>query len=435
MEDTLDAALAPRGLTGPVEVTAAVVVQTPREGWSPHLVVACVVAFSVSLPMAPISIAKVLLFVFALGYLSLALGRRQAQRSFAGLWTAPVILIICAAFSLSLLWTSASLADALIILVKHLKLLEILLLAVLIRTARDARIAITAFALGQVVFILTAWLLVVGVALPWAKMGQNPYAVFSSYLDQSIIFASSAAVIWHLRAELRWPRWLAGVIAAASLTITLLFLEGRTGYVVALSMIALMLLWTVPKRWRLAALLVVPAALLAGLFLSSATFSGRIAKILDEGQAYAANPVANTSTGWRLNTWHRSLQAINERPFSGHGVGSFTPTIKRLEGATADKNFGTGNNSNPHQEFLLWGVELGVLGPILLIGLIVSIYRDTRNFAAPVARATLSVLLAMSIACLLNSALYDAMIGDFFVVTLGLLMGMGIRTRETQGSQ
>ena len=411
-------------------MTSAVALQTPREGWSARLVVACVVAFSVSLPMAPISMAKLLLFVFALGYLGFAYWRGQAERPFAGLWTAPMILLISTAFSLSLLWTSASLADAFIILVKHLKLLEILLLAVLIKTVRDARIAITAFALGQAVFILTAWLLVAGVALPWAKMGQNPFAVFSSYLDQSIIFASSAAVIWHLHAPLNWPRWLAGVIAAAALTITLLFLEGRTGYLVALSMIALMLLWTVPKRWRLAALLVVPAALLAGLFFSSATFGGRIAKILDEGQAYAANPAANTSTGWRLNTWHRSLQAINERPLLGHGVGSFTATVKRLEGPTANQTFGTGNSSNPHQEFLLWGVELGVLGPMLLIGLIVSIHRDTRNFAAPVARATLSVLLAMSIACLLNSALYDAMIGDFFVVTLGLLMALGIRTRE-----
>ena len=430
MEDTPEATRAQRGLTRRLEMTSAVIVPTPREGWSIRLGVACVVAFSVSLSMAPISIAKLLLFVFALGYLGLAYWRGKAEQPFAGLWTAPVILTICVAFSLSLLWTSASLADALNVLVKHLKLLEILLLAVLIRTARDARIAISAFALGQAIFVLTAWLLVVGVALPWAKVGQNPYAVFSSYLDQSIIFASSAAVIWHLHAELRWPRWLVRVFAAAALTMSLLFLEGRTGYLVALSMIALMVLWTVPKQWRLAALLVVPTAMLAGLFLSSATFGSRVVKILDEGQAYAAMPDANTSTGWRLNAWHRSLQAIAERPLLGHGVGSFTATVKRLEGPTADKTFGTGNSSNPHQEFLLWGVELGVLGPILLIGLIVCIFRDIRHFATPVARSILSVLVAMTIACMLNSALYDGLIGDFFVVTLGLLMALGIRTRE-----
>ena len=414
-------------------MTTQVIAHAAHEGWSPRLVVACLVAVSVSLPIALISIAKLLLFVFALGYLGRAYWRGEVERAFTGLWTAPAILIICAAFSLSLLWTSANLPDALTILIKHLKLLEILLLAVLVRTARDARIAITAFALGQAVYIASAWLLVAGLPLPWGKWGERPYAVFSSYLDQSIIFASSAAVIWHLYATLHWPRWLAGAIAAAALSIVLLFLEGRTGYLVALSMIALMILWTVPKRWRLIAMLIVPAALIAGLFLGSSTFNERVGKVMNESQAYSQKGEVETSSGWRLNAWHRSLQAIAERPLLGHGVGSFTATVKRLEGSTADKTFGTGNSSNPHQEFLLWGVELGVLGPLLLIGLICSLYRDIRHFAAPLARSTLSVLVAMTIACLLNSALYDGLIGDFFVVSLGLLMALGIRTREVQG--
>ena len=415
-------------------MTTAVIAQTPPEGCSPRLIVACLVAVSVSLPMAPISIAKLLLFVSALGYLGLSYWRGEAEHTFAGLWTAPAILLICVAFSLSLLWTSASLGEALTILIKHLKLLEILLLALLIRTARDARLAITAFALGQTVYIASAWLLVAGLPLPGGKLGEKPYAVFSSYLDQSIIFASAAAVIWHLHAQLRWPRWLAGMIAAAALSMVLLFLEGRTGYLVALSMIALMILWMVSKKWRLVALLVVPAAMMVGLFLGSTTFHNRVAKVLGEGQAYAQQSEIETSSGWRLNAWHRSLQAIAERPLLGHGVGSFTTTVKRLEGPTADKTFGSGNSSNPHQEFLLWGVELGVLGPLLLMGLIICTYRDIRHFATPVARATLSVLVAMTIACMLNSALYDGLIGDFFVVTLGLLMSLGIRTREVQAS-
>ena len=414
------------------EMSATGIASNPREGWSPRLVVACLVAVSVSLPIALISIAKLLLFVVALVYLGLALQRGQTERAFAGLWTAPVILVICAAFSLSLLWTNTTMSDALTSLVKHFKLLEVLLLTVLLRSARDARIAVTAFALGQAVYILSAWLLVAGVPLPWGKLGERPYAVFSSYLDQSIIFASSAAVIWHLHPLVTWPRWLAGALATAALTITLLFLEGRTGYLVALSMIALIVLWRVPKKWRLAATLAVPAAIVLGLIFSSSTFGTRVTKILDEGQAYSQASQIDTSSGWRLNAWHRSLQAIAERPLMGHGVGSFTATVKRLEGPTADKTFGTGNSSNPHQEFLLWGVELGVLGPILLMGLIVSIYRDIQHFAPPVARSSLSVLVAMTIACMLNSALYDALIGDFFVVTLGVLMALGIRTREAQ---
>ena len=417
-------------------MSSATAVQTPGEGCSVRLVVACLVAVSVSLPMAPISIAKLLLFIFTLGCLALAQWRGgQAERTFAGLWTAPAIFLICAAFALSLLWTPVPLTDALPVLVKHLKLIEILLLAMLIRSSRDARLAFTAFALGQVVYIASAWMLVAGLPLPWPKLGEREYAVFSSYLDQSIIFASSAAVIWHLHAELRWPRWFAGMVAAAGLSITLLFLEGRTGYLVALSMVVLGIFWSVPERWRFAALLVVPAALLAGLFLGSTTFQGRVFKVLGEGQAYVQKSDSETSAGWRLNAWHRSLQAMAERPLMGHGVGSFATTVKRLEGPSADKTFGSGNSSNPHQEFLLWGVELGVLGPMLLAGLIGSIYRDIRHFPTPVARAAASVLLAMTIACLINSALYDGLIGDFFVVLLGLLLAWGIRSRNVDHRQ
>ena len=64
-------------------MTTAVIAQTPPEGCSPRLIVACLVAVSVSLPMAPISIAKLLLFVSALGYLGLSYWRGEAEHTFA----------------------------------------------------------------------------------------------------------------------------------------------------------------------------------------------------------------------------------------------------------------------------------------------------------------------------------------------------------------
>jgi O-antigen ligase len=38
------------------------------------------------------------------------------------------------------------------------------------------------------------------------------------------------------------------------------------------------------------------------------------------------------------------------------------------------------------------------------------------------------VLLALVIACLFNSSLYDAYIGDFFCLALGLLLAYGARS-------
>ncbi len=400
-----------------------------RATWSVRMILVCLVAVSVSLPIAWISITKVLLYIGALGYMVAAHVQRRTDPAFNDLWTARAVLVACLAFAVSLLWTNAPLGEALAILVKHAKLLEILLLIAMIRTRPEARVALIAWALGQIVFLLTSWLMVAGVPIPWTRGGEGRYVVFSSYLDQSIMFATAAAVIWHLRAELPWPRWLTLTLSVAALVNVLVLLPGRTGYAVAMTMIVLKALWDVPRKWRLRGIVLIPLLVVAGVYLVSSNFHDRVSVILPEGQAYAEESVKASSSGWRLNAWHRSVQAIAESPLVGHGVGSWTGTVKRLEGNAAALVFGEGNSSNPHQEYLLWGVELGIGGMAILLAVIISILRDVRRFEPPVGRSAQSALAAMAVACLFNSALYDGLIGDFFVVTLGILMAFGIRER------
>jgi hypothetical protein len=66
-------------------------------------------------------------------------------------------------------------------------------------------------------------------------------------------------------------------------------------------------------------------------------------------------------------------------------------------------------------------------GTLLLLALIASLMRDALTFSTPVMRATLSMVALMVVACLFNCSLYDALIGDFFCVTLGLLLALGSR--------
>ena len=81
-------------------------------------------------------------------------------------------------------------------------------------------------------------------------------------------------------------------------------------------------------------------------------------------------------------------------------------------------------HSNPHQEFLLWSVELGLPGALLLGALFGGIWRDGARGDLSARRAIGSMLLAMLLACLFNCALYDALIGDFFCVIVGLLLAL-----------
>lgn len=55
------------------------------------------------------------------------------------------------------------------------------------------------------------------------------------------------------------------------------------------------------------------------------------------------------------------------------------------------------------------------------------------KYGKPYARATQSALLALAVACLFNSSIDDALIGNFFCVLMGLLLALGLSktTNET----
>ncbi len=134
-------------------------------------------------------------------------------------------------------------------------------------------------------------------------------------------------------------------------------------------------------------------------------------------------------SGERLNFWRRSVQAIAERPLTGFGVGSFNREYNRLDAGRGNPQ--TFVVRNPHQEWLLWGVEAGIGGLLLFSWLMWSMFRDARHGDPRCARATVSVLAALAVACMLNSTLFDAAIGDFFCVTIGLLLALGLRSTTT----
>jgi O-antigen ligase len=274
---------------------------------------------------------------------------------------------------------------------------------------------------------VSSWLLAAGLAVPWVTDPIGDYVVFSSYLDQSIMLATTAAVVWQLRNDGLWPAWLAGVLSVAALADTLLLLDGRSGYAVAITMLTLAAVWAMPKRFRLATLIATPILVLGGLYIGSGHIQNRVALIIQESRAYTQRVETDTSSGWRLNAWQRSIQSIQEQPVLGHGVGSWAVAVKRLQGESGAKVFGEGNASNPHQEYLLWGVELGLGGFLFLIALMISMALDAWHFTPGVQKALWSVISALAVACLFNSSLYDDLIGDFFCVVLGLLLAMGVR--------
>ncbi|WP_309679681.1 O-antigen ligase family protein [Polaromonas sp.] len=394
-----------------------------------RLVIICMAAASVGLSMVIVSIAKFLLLLCGLTTLLLSRRNQQGIQPPPTRFTHIAVLLCLLAFAASLLWSIAPQADALASLAKYGKLLVIVLMVSLIRDRREATYALGAFVVAQVFLVASSWMLFFRLPVPWASsnMAASHYAVFSSYLDQGIISTVFAAVCWHLRelAPGRFGKNAAVLLALAALLNVLFVLDGRSGQVVAIALLSVAIMWQLPGKYR-AAVVVLPFLLALGLFLSSTKVRERLSLVKTEASSYSTQGVSSTSTGLRLGYWRQALTVISERPLIGAGVGSWRSEHNRLQRIQNPAHQDIHGVGTPHQEYLQWGVQLGIPGILLFCGLMLSMLKDTLRMEKPYARAAQSALLAFAVACLFNSSLYDAMIGDFFCVVVGLLLALGL---------
>ncbi|MDB5744949.1 MAG: O-antigen polymerase [Polaromonas sp.] len=385
-------------------------------------------AAAVGLSMVLISISKLLLVICSLGVLLFARRAQATRNAMTGLCTPLAVLLCLFTFAASLFWTVAPQAEGLTSLAKYGKLIMIILLVLLVRDRREARIGLAAFVFAQIFLLASSWLLFAQFPVPWAtsRMALGEYSVFSSYLDQGIMSAVFAAICWHLRACLfgKFGHKIAIFLVVAALANVFFVLSGRSGHLVAIALLSIGMMWELPKQYR-AIVILLPFLLALGLFFSSAKVQDRLTEVATEVRGYSNQVAQTTSSGIRLQFWQRSLQSIRQHPMAGSGVGSWSHEFNRLEREQNPAHINIDANGNPHQEYLLWGVQLGIPGILLFIALLISVLRDTLKMETPYARATQSTLLALVIACMFNSSIYDAQIGDFFCVLIGLLLALG----------
>ena len=394
-------------------------------------------AASVGLSMVIVSISKLLLIICGLLVLLGPHRSRDIRAQLSRLGVTYFVLAAIFAFALSLLWTVAPQGDALGSLAKYGKLITIVLLVALIRDRSEVRYALAAFLLAQVFLLASSWMLFFHLPVPWAtsNMALLQFAVFSSYLDQGIMGAVLAALCWHLRslAPGRFGRPVAIAIALAALGTVFFVLSGRSGHVVAIALLSLAIMWEMPRRFR-PMVVVIPFLLALALFFTSAKVRERLTMVETEVAAYSTKLEPTTSSGIRLGLWRRAVQIIEENPVFGAGIGSWSTEYNRIERSENPAHQDIAGNGNPHQEYLLWGVQLGIPGLLLFCALLLAVRRDSLRMEQPYARATQSVVLALAVASAFNASIYDALIGDFFCVLTGLMLATGLLDRDWQGA-
>ena len=396
------------------------------------------VAVAASLPMAWISLSKIALVAGALWTRWISYNKQTRKKTHFSIENISllnkVIYFSIAWILISTAWTPVDVDTAIYAFTKHAKIL-IIPLIVYISTSEKIGSKCLNYALyTQIGICIVSWFLAIKFSInqylaedfvSLNLSGQN-FNVFSeSQLDQSIMFVVSAAIIWHIRNTIPVSKWIIYMSVFLFLANVLFLANSRTGYILAIASVTLAIYYLPPFKFKWAALMMAPCLLITLLLLGSQQFSDRVNQVVHEVQSTEQPENVKTSSGWRLNAWQRSIEAFYDRPILGHGLGSWTYAAKKAEGDKGNDVFGKGNRSNPHQEYLLWAVEFGLVGILLKIILIYSVFVSSKSNIPQYRNATNATLLCIVLAGLFNSVIFDDLIGDFLLIFLALCLAAG----------
>jgi O-antigen ligase len=395
-----------------------------------RLLLVCFATVSVSLGTAFSAIGRLALYLVALWLVIANMTAKKPKQFWPNsVWNArweTAALLAVAYMALSVLWTEADLTKSILSWTRHARLLTIPLVWILLRDRTEARLVLRVFVIAQLLVVASSWLLIGGFPVPWATAltAKTTYAVFGTYLEQSIMGATLVFILWHQREWIFGAKGQCLAIAAALFTgIQVLgFLNGRSGYLVFTALASMAIIYQLPKHWRWAAVLV-PFVTVAIVLAGSKTARDRVFVVQQEIAAYSQRADINTSSGERLIYWETSLRAIAEKPLFGFGSGGWNHEFQNLTDHKLDQSFY--NIDNPHQMYLLWAVEGGLTGLALLLGLFVSLYMRSRSLAASDARSLQSALAALAVAGLTTSTIYGIGMGDYFCMLIGILLCTG----------
>jgi len=207
--------------------------------------------------------------------------------------------------------------------------------------------------------MLTGFVSFLGARAYWAHMG-DPYfrtsgvtgGIFESGNDFSQLLCMFIPVAVMLARVVRnvWAKsgfWCLGVLFVAVVTMT-----GSRGGFVGLVVIAVLLAWYSKRRGLALALL--PAIAAVFFVLSPGFFVERIQSMTSYGQ--------DESAQGRLAAWAAARRIFVSRPLTGVGLGCFQ---------FAAREYGSGADLVAHNSFYQILAELGLVGIVAFVGMIV----------------------------------------------------------------
>ena len=349
--------------------------------------------------------------------------RRESLTLAGGL---PVLLVLLGAAGM--LWADVTLIERWKGLDSFLKLLAIPLLLVQFRRSGHGNWVFAGYLLSCIV-LLAATTIVIAVPPLAAKFLHFDNVIVKNAATQSGEFVICIfGLLYLLVGDIEQRRWPWALVCAAVVLVMLgnifYFSTGRTA-LVTIFVLFVLLVFKIPNIKTIVGLLA--AAIVLGIiaWMSSPYLRERTEAVQVEAQKYAKTN-ERTSTGERLEFWKKSAEFIRGAPIIGHGTGS----IRTLFEKAASGQIGAAGvaAANPHNQTLAAGIQLGVLGMVVLWAMWLAHLILCRGNS--VAAWIGLVVVAQNITgSLFNSHIFDFAQGWTYVVGVGIAGGTILRQR------
>lgn len=204
------------------------------------------------------------------------------------------------------------------------------------------------------------WLEGLPIVLRLPEGGFQQRNVFASFLGSVLLWS------WVMRLRLGamgWPATLAFSMAAFLIAWCVFLSGSRTGTVAVAGSAGLLVVYALSRGWRHRGLIGPALAIAAALAVT-------VVSPIEDINARMADLADGSSTTSRLSMWQVSYALGFEAPWMGHGLGSFTEVFHPafVEQVRAGETLTYVNFLNhPHNETLLWWVETGLYGLLLVV--------------------------------------------------------------------
>jgi O-antigen ligase len=318
------------------------------------------------------------------------------------------------------IWTMSNFNDSIHQFLRYLRISIIPLVFYIIESPEISIKIIKFWIITQFFVILNSYALWLGFSVPWVinEHSMRDLTPFTSTLEQPIMNTLMFVVTWYFRKDIAksWGKPTVYLILILCLFEIFFIMMGRTGFLSMIIALSLITFWSLNRKMRFIAL-IMPFLLFIGLNYSSPVFKTKFQEVIQDVKDYKSGRT-DTSQGNRIDFTARSLQAIELRPILGYGVGSWPIAYKIALNGEKGKE----GADNPHEQYLLWFVEGGIVAFFMLIIIYMSVVIDALRLPKKTQKSLLTIIIILALIGLLNCPLHGAGMSEYFCLLIALLL-------------